>query len=45
MSESIGITGWMKRPATQAVMAALAAKGGPGCARFISVLRTQPPTR
>ena len=35
MSESIGITGWMKRPATQAVMAALAAKGGPGCARFV----------
>lgn len=35
MSDSIGVTPWMKRPATQAVMAALAAKGGPGCARFV----------
>ena len=35
MSESIGQPPWMKRPATRAVMAALAAKGGPDCARFV----------
>ena len=35
MSESIGVQPWMKRPATKAVMAALAAKGGPDCARFV----------
>ena len=35
MSESIGVQSWMKLPATQAVMAALAAKGGPDCARFV----------
>ncbi len=35
MSETIGQQPWMKRPATQAVMAALAAKGGADCARFV----------
>jgi len=35
MSETIGVQSWMKPPATQAVMAALAAKGGPDCARFV----------
>ena len=35
MSESIGVQPWMKLPATQAVMAALAAKGGADCARFV----------
>lgn len=35
MSESIGQPAWMTRPATQAVMAALAAKGGADCARFV----------
>lgn len=35
MSESIGVTHWMKRPATRAVMDALAAKGGTDCARFV----------
>jgi len=35
MSESIGVQPWMKLPATEAVMAALAAKGGPDCARFV----------
>ena len=32
MSENIGVQPWMKRPATRAVMAALAAKGGADCA-------------
>jgi len=35
MSESIGVQPWMKLPATQAVMTALAARGGSGCARFV----------
>jgi len=35
MSESIGVQPWMKLPATRAVIAALAAKGGPDCARFV----------
>jgi poly(A) polymerase len=35
MSETIGVQSWMKLPATEAVMAALAAKGGPDCARFV----------
>ena len=35
MSESIGVTPWMKRPATKAVMTALTAKGGADCARFV----------
>jgi len=32
---SIGVQPWMKLPATEAVMAALEASGGPGCARFV----------
>jgi poly(A) polymerase len=35
MSETIGVQPWMKLPATQAVMAALAARGGEDCARFV----------
>lgn len=35
VSESIGIQPWMAWSATRAVMAALEAKGGPGCARFV----------
>ncbi|HEX6860655.1 MAG TPA: CCA tRNA nucleotidyltransferase [Caulobacteraceae bacterium] len=35
MSESIGQPTWMTSPATRAVMDALAAKGGEGCARFV----------
>lgn len=35
MSDSIGMQPWMAWSATRAVMAALQAKGGPGCARFV----------
>lgn len=35
MSESLGRPAWMVAPATQAVMAALEAAGGMGCARFV----------
>jgi poly(A) polymerase len=35
MSENIGVQPWMKLPATEAVIAALEAGGGPGCARFV----------
>jgi poly(A) polymerase len=35
MSESIGVQPWMSEPATTAVMAALEAAGGKGCARFV----------
>jgi poly(A) polymerase len=33
--ESLGALPWMTHPATQAVLAALEAAGGPGCARFV----------
>lgn len=35
LSDSIGQRGWMRAAETQAVMAALEAAGGPGCARFV----------
>lgn len=35
MSESIGVQPWISDPATAAVMDALEAAGGPGCARFV----------
>ena len=35
MSESLGVLVWMSDPATAAVMAALEAAGGAGCARFV----------
>ena len=35
MIESLGALSWMTAPATGAVMAALEAAGGPGCARFV----------
>jgi poly(A) polymerase len=35
MTESLGVQPWMSDPATVAVMAALEARGGPGCARFV----------
>ena len=35
LTDSIGLRGWMRAPETQAVMAALEAAGGPGCARFV----------
>ena len=35
MTHSIGMRPWMTLPATGAVMDALEAKGGPGCARFV----------
>src|SRR4051812_48177350 len=35
MSDSIGVQPWMKTAATTAVIAALEAAGGPGCARFV----------
>ena len=35
MIESLGALGWMTAPATRAVIAALEAAGGPGCARFV----------
>jgi poly(A) polymerase len=35
MSESIGLQPWMSAPATAAVMAALEAAGGAGCARYV----------
>lgn len=35
MSESIGVPDWMSASATTAVMDALEAAGGPGCARFV----------
>ena len=34
-SVSIGVTPWMALAQTKAVMAALEARGGPGCARFV----------
>jgi poly(A) polymerase len=34
-TESIGVAPWMALPETQAVIAALEARGGPGCARFV----------
>jgi len=34
-SVSIGVTPWMALAQTRAVMAALEARGGPGCARFV----------
>jgi poly(A) polymerase len=34
-SETIGVTPWMASPQTQAVIAALEARGFPGCARFV----------
>jgi poly(A) polymerase len=34
-SETIGPAPWMTLPKTQAVIAALEARGGPGCARFV----------
>src|SRR6202034_4194942 len=33
--ESLGALGWMTAPATKAVIAALEAAGGAGCARFV----------
>ncbi len=33
--ETIGVTAWMGRPETGAVIAALDARGGAGCARFV----------
>ncbi|MDR3513627.1 MAG: CCA tRNA nucleotidyltransferase [Caulobacteraceae bacterium] len=33
--ETIGVRGWMRAEATRAVIAALEAAGGPGCARFV----------
>src|SRR5271163_4230581 len=35
MIESLGALGWMTAPATTAVIAALEAAGGAGCARFV----------
>ncbi len=35
MIESLGVLPWMTRPATRAVIAALEAAGGVGCARFV----------
>ena len=35
MIESLGAQGWMTAPATKAVIAALEAAGGAGCARFV----------
>ncbi len=35
MTDSIGVRPWMSDPATQAVMNALEAAGGAGCARFV----------
>jgi poly(A) polymerase len=35
MIESLGALGWMTAPATKAVIAALEAAGGAGCARFV----------
>lgn len=35
MTETIGVQPWMSEPATLAVIAALEARGGPGCARFV----------
>ncbi len=35
MIESLGALPWMTHPATRAVIAALEAAGGPGCARFV----------
>ena len=35
MIESLGAQPWMTAPATKAVIAALEAAGGPGCARFV----------
>ena len=34
-TESIGVAPWMALPETQAVIAALEARGGAGCARFV----------
>lgn len=34
-TETIGAAPWMALPETQAVIAALEARGGPGCARFV----------
>ena len=35
LNDSIGQRGWMRAPETRAVIAALEAAGGPGCARFV----------
>src|ERR1700759_1825283 len=35
MTGSLGVTRWMREPATRAVIAALEAGGYPGCARFV----------
>lgn len=35
MSEGLGVQDWMTAPASTAVMDALEAQGGPGCARFV----------